>query len=171
MIHPCCHQHAIKIVPTLINRTLQEYDQNKILGKVPKKPGQVHYLSRQPVLREDKKTTKIRAVFDASEGPSLNDCYIPVRISSQRFFLRFLFNFIAILADIKQTFLNIQILKERRDFLRFLWFKNVPPKSDVKLVVFRFLRVVFGATSSPFLLNVAIRHHLSKYLSCDQQFT
>ena len=109
MIHPCCHQHAIKIVQTLINRTLQEYDQNKILGKVPKKPGQVHYLSRQPVLREDKKTTKIRAVFDASEGPSLNDYYIPVRISSQRFFLRFLFNFIAILADIKQAFLNIQI--------------------------------------------------------------
>ena len=25
-------------------------------------------------------------------------------------------------------------------------------------------------TSSPFLLNVRIRHHLSKYLSCHQQF-
>ena len=25
-------------------------------------------------------------------------------------------------------------------------------------------------TGSPFLLNGTIRHHLSKYLSCDQQF-
>ena len=25
-------------------------------------------------------------------------------------------------------------------------------------------------TSSPFLLNGTIRHHISKYLSCDQQF-
>ena len=35
-------------------------------------------MSRRPILRENKGTTKIRAVFDvscASNGPSLNDCF------------------------------------------------------------------------------------------------
>ena len=52
----------------------------------------------------------------------------------------------------------------------FLWYENVNSKSDANLIVCRFLRVVFGVTSSLFLLNGTIRHHLSKYLSCDQQF-
>ena len=57
----------------------KEYGQNKIIKKVPfnEVPGQVHYLPHQPVLREDKENTKIRAVCDAScasDGPSLNDC-------------------------------------------------------------------------------------------------
>ena len=60
--------------------------------------------------------------------------------------------------------------RNNRDFLRFLWYENVNLESDAKLIVYRFLRVVFGVTSSPFLLNGTIRHHLSKYLSCDQQF-
>ena len=58
------------------------YEQNKIIekvpfDKVPKKPGQVHYLPHRPLLRKDKETTKIWAVFDAPcalDRPSLNDC-------------------------------------------------------------------------------------------------
>ena len=60
--------------------------------------------------------------------------------------------------------------RKNRDFLRFLWYESVNSESDAKLIVYRFLRVVFGVKSSPFLLNGTIRHHLSKYLSCDQQF-
>ena len=111
--------------------------------------------------------------FCASDGPSLNDClYSGPNLLSKIFdiFLRFRFNFIAILADIKQAFLNVEISKEHGDFLRFLWYENVNSESDAKLIVYRFLRVVFGVTSSAFLLNGTIRHHLSKYLSCDQQF-
>ena len=109
----------------------------------------------------------------ASDGPSLNDClYSGPNLLSKIFdiLLRFRLNFIAILADIKQAFLNVEISKEHRDFLRFLWDENVNSESDAKLIVHRFLRVVFGVTSSPFLLNGTIRHHLSKYLSSDQQF-
>ena len=115
-------------------------------------------------------------MFDAScasDGPSLNDClYSGPNLLSKIFdiLLRFRFNFIAILADIKQAFLNVEISKEHRDFLRFLWYENVNSESDAKLIVYRFLRVVFGVTSSPFLLNGTIMHHLFKYLSCHQQF-
>ena len=40
--------------------------------------GEVHYLAHHPVVRNDKQTTKVRVVYDASSkqcgGPSLNDC-------------------------------------------------------------------------------------------------
>ena len=101
----------------------------------------------------------------------LNDClYSGRNLLLKKFYilLRFRFNFIAILVDIKQAFLNVEISKEHRGFLSFLIrYENVNSESDAKLIVYRFLRVIFGVTSSPFLL---IRHHLSKYLFCDQQF-
>ena len=37
----------------------------------------------------------------------------------------------------------------------------MPGKSGVKHM--RFNRVVFGNTSSPFLLNATVKHHLSSY--------
>ena len=115
-------------------------------------------------------------MFDAScasDGPSLNDClYSAPNLLSKIFdiLLRFRFNFIVILADIKQAFPNVEISKEHRDFLHFLWYENVNSESDAKLIVYRFLRVVFGVTSSRFPLYGTTRHHLCKHLSYDQQF-
>ena len=77
--------------------------------------------------------------------------------------LRFRFNKIGILADIRQAFLNIAIDNEHVDYLRFLWYDNE------RMVVYRFLRVVFGVKSSPFLLNATIKHHLSKYLDNEKE--
>ena len=65
----------------------------------------------------------MRAVFDAycaSDGPSLNDCvYSGLNLLLKIFYilLRFGFNFIVILADSKQAFLNVQSSKEHRDSL------------------------------------------------------
>lgn len=118
--------------------------------------------------REDKQTTKIRAVFDASckvNGPSLNQClYSGPNLIAKIFdiLVRFRLNKIGILADIKQAFLNIAISREHRDFVRFLWY-DLNSKEE-KIITYRFLRVVFGLTSSPFLLNATLRHHLSKYV-------
>ena len=82
--------------------------------------------------------------------------------------MRFRLNKIAIVADIKQAFTNIGIHKEDQDYLRFLWFENESPNS--KIVVSRHLRVFFGLTCSPFLLNGTIRQHLSQYISSHKEF-
>ena len=127
-------------------------------------------------MREDKETTKLRVVFDAScsngGSPSLNDCLYPRPTLLCKIFdilLRFRLNPIAILSDIKQAFLITEIAKEHQDFLRFLSFED-PFDPSSELVIYRFLRLVFGLTSSPFILNATIRHHLQKFSSSDSEF-
>ena len=59
----------------------KDYEKEGIIKRVPveeiaKEAGTTHYLPHRPVIREDKQTTKIRTVFDASckvNGPSLNE--------------------------------------------------------------------------------------------------
>jgi hypothetical protein len=108
-----------------------EYEKSQIIERVPsdqvaKEPGQVHYLPHRPVIRNDKDTTKIRVVFDAScniNGPSLNECLYSGPNLIANFFdilLRFRLNKIGVLADIKQAFLNVGVDSQHRDFLRFL---------------------------------------------------
>ncbi|XP_057308167.1 uncharacterized protein LOC130646050 [Hydractinia symbiolongicarpus] len=160
--------HALGIYDDYDN-IFKQYVQEGIIEKVGRnelirESGNVHYLPHRAVVREDKQTTKIRVVFDASSkanGPSLNDClYSGPNLLCKIFdvLFRFRLNKIAIIADIRQAFLNISIDQPHRDFLRFLWFE------ENKVVIYRFLRVVFGLTSSPFLLNGTIRQHLNKFL-------
>ena len=59
--------------------------------------------------------------------------------------------------------MQVEIAKEHRDFVRFLWFKDIN-ETPRKITSLRFTRVVFGLTSSPFLLNGTIKIHVSKYL-------
>ena len=105
-------------------------------------------------------------------GISMNDCLYPApnllsKISD--ILLQFKFKYIATLADIKQGFLNVEIAPEHRDFLRFLWVEN-PNVEDTNIIVFRFTGVVFGRTSSPFLLNWTIRHHLENFKFKEHSF-
>ena len=63
----------------------------------------------------------------------------------------------------------VQVAEPGRDVLRFLWVDD--PNSDYpKVIVKRFNRVVFGVTSSPFLLNGTVQHHIAKYATEDLQF-
>ena len=94
-------------------------------------PGSCHYIPHHPVIREDKNTSKIRIVFDASAksaGPSLNDClYKGPQLTPLIFDIltRFRTYAIALTSDIEKAFLQISIEKNDRDFLRFLWFDDV----------------------------------------------
>ena len=159
------------------NNIFKDYLESKIIEKVleveiAKESGSVHYLPNRPVVRQDKEMTKIRAVFDAScayNGPSLNEClYSAPNLLSKIFDILILFrlNPMGILADIKQTFLNVEMSNDHKDFLRFLWYDT----NDLKIVIYRLLRVVFRLTISPFLLNATIRHHLSKCIQFERNF-
>ncbi|KAK3732474.1 hypothetical protein QZH41_003783 [Actinostola sp. cb2023] len=144
-------------------------------GKESATPGIVHYLPHREVIRMDKETTKLRIVYDASAhstGPSLNDClYAGPSLSPLIFdiLVRFRLNKIGMIADIEKAFLNISIKPEHRDYLRFLWVDD-PFSDNAMLKHLRFTRVVFGVTSSPFILNATIRHHLNHYTETDPQF-
>ncbi|XP_015116579.1 uncharacterized protein LOC107040831 [Diachasma alloeum] len=136
-----------------------------IIEKVPNhelaKDG--YYLPHRPVIKENS-TTRIRPVFDASAktklGPPLNDCLgtgpnlielIP------HLLMRFRERRIGVIAAIRKAFLQISIKAEDRDNLRFLW-KESPEQSEYQ--VFRHRRVVFGISSSLFVLGATLDLHL-----------
>ena len=130
-------------------------------------PGDVHYLPHPPIVRDDKETTKIRIVFNASakcSGPSLNEClYSGSNLLSHIFdiLLRFRGKKIGILSDVRQAFLNVGIHDDHKNYLRFLW---LDPDNCNETIIYRFLRVVFGVTSSPFLLQGTLRCHCDRVI-------
>ena len=95
-------------------------------------------------------------------GPPLTPLILEVLI-------RFRAHTVALTADIEKAFLNVAIAPEHRDYLRFLWIDDIL-KDDPQLLVMRFARVVFGVSSSPFLLNATIRFHLDSNRSQDPDF-
>ena len=100
-----------------------------IIEKAPKdcKVGECHYLPQHAIFREDKNTSKIRMVFDASarsEGPSLNDCLFKASQLTPLIFdilHRFRSYSVALTSDIEKAFLQISIEPMERNYLRFLW--------------------------------------------------
>ena len=136
----------------------------------------IHYIPHHAVIRRDKSTTKLRVVYDASaksNGASLNECLHAGPPLAQNIFdimLRFRSHRVALVGDIEKAFLMVHIAEEDRDVLRFLWVKDID-KAEPEVVVLRFSRVVFGLSSSPFLLNATIKHHIGQYEQCDPSFT
>ena len=50
------------------------------------------------------------------------------------------------------------------DFTRFLWLSD-PTNPNSELQVYRFKVVLFGTTSSPFMLNATLHHHFQQFES------
>ena len=115
---------------------LKEYDNvirdqlNKgIVESVPERnegSKRTHYLPHHAVIRQDKATTKLRVVYDASAksmGPSLNDCLYSGPSLTQNIvdiMLRFRAHKVALTGDIEKAFLMIHVAESDRDALRFL---------------------------------------------------
>ena len=74
-----------------------------------------------------------------------------------------------LVGDVQKAFLMLSVALRDRDALRFLWFDN-PLSPFPNPVKYRFTRVVFGVSSSPFLLNATIRHHTEWYKKTDPTF-
>ena len=157
---------------------LQEYDhvikdqlEKGIIEPVPEdaaRPDRIHYLPHHAVIRSDKSTTRVRVVYDASaksDGPSLNQCLHTGPKFNQHILdilLRFRYHRIAVTADIEKAFLMISVTEQDRDVLRFLWVNDIA-EDPPEVCLLRFTRVVFGVSSSPFLLNATIKHHLEQF--------
>ena len=183
-----CHKRLTSLLKRLRQtpQLLTEYDAiiqdqlDKGMVEVVTQPtlavsDQVHYLPHHGVVRQDKATSKLRIVYDASArstGPSLNSCLYTGPKFGQSIFdilLRFRLQQVALIGDIEKAFLMVSVHEEDRDSLRFLWVANSnvePPK----VITLRFMRVVFGVSSSPFPLNATINHHLETYRESDQAF-
>ncbi|GFW64964.1 uncharacterized protein TNCV_392301 [Trichonephila clavipes] len=65
--------------------------------------------------------------------------------------------------DIKVVSPKIQLDEEDRDVTRFLWNEN-PDGPEELIQSYRMTRVLFGVSSSPFLLAATIKHHLKRYV-------
>ena len=129
--------------------------------------GKLHYLPHHGVVQNDKQTTKLRVVFDASakcDGPSLNDClHVGPNFGQNilEILLRFRLHRVALVGDVEKAFLMISVAECDRDVLRFLWIADIN-EPDREVVIMRFTRVVFRVAASPFLLNATIDHHMSE---------
>ncbi|CAG7837087.1 unnamed protein product [Allacma fusca] len=149
------------------NQVFQEWLDLGVIEKVP--ADQVEnfgvYLPHRAVIKASSTTTKVRPVFDASAhekgSPCLNDCLekgpnliedLPIII------IRFREKKVGVVADIAKAFLQLSLAIKDRDFLRFLWWEDYAKKT---IVVLRHRRVVFGVSSSPFLLGAVIQFHLN----------
>ena len=130
-----------------------------------------HYIPHHAV-EKDSPTTPIRIVFDCScrqtsKHPSLNDCLmigLPCCNDLCAILLCFWRHRFGISTDIEKAFLHVQLHPDDRDFTCFYWMKDTTdPLSQFS--VYRFKVIPFGATSSPFILNAVLQHHLNQYTS------
>jgi hypothetical protein len=131
--------------------------------------GLVAYLPHRPVVRVDAETTKVRPVFDGSvhqrgrrslnanleAGPNMNPDIMGIMMRFRRYG-------IAWTADIQKAFLQIEMHPEHEQLVRFLWVDN-PEKEKPEIVEYRWKRLTFGLTSSPFILRVVLTKHLRSY--------
>ncbi|XP_057365013.1 uncharacterized protein LOC130685709 [Daphnia carinata] len=162
--------NRLKKTPALLSAYHQEIEQLRVQNFVEKADlnydGLHTYLPHHPVIRQDKTTTKIRPVFDGAAkskfGPSLNDVLETgpnLNPDLLAVLMRFRLNRIAWIADIEKAFLNITLHPEDSEAVRFLWVTE-PETPGSPLVAYKWKRVPFGLSSSPFLLRVTLNKHL-----------
>ncbi|XGW34573.1 hypothetical protein V3C99_018479 [Haemonchus contortus] len=133
----------------------------------------VYYIPHQAVYKKSSFTTKLRIVFDASSkvrgAVSLNDCIhqgptlLPDLVG---ILLRIRLHRLLLIADVEKAFHQICLQRSQRDATRFLWLKDpYSPPSQGNLRIFRFTRIPFGISASPFMLAAAIRYYLRHFRS------
>ncbi|UYV80585.1 hypothetical protein LAZ67_19000825 [Cordylochernes scorpioides] len=151
------------------NKIFEEWEENGIIERIQtdKDDTLEYFLPHRAVVKSGSSTTPVRPVFDAScktkGGWSLNDCLAkgPNLLELiPDIMLRFRLNKIGVVADIEKAFLQISVAKEDRQFLRFLWWEDGKQEN---LRIYQHKRVVFGVTSSPFLLAATLKLHLEQY--------
>ena len=159
----------------LYGNIINEQEQRNFIERVsstdlPSSKG-IHYIPHHPV-KKHSLTTPVRIVYNCScrqsrKHASLNDCLMvgsPPLIDTANILLRFRLHNYALSTDIEKAFLHVKLAECDRDFTRFFWLsKQNDPESE--FVTYRFKVVLFGSTSSPFMLHATLDYHLNSYHS------
>ncbi|KAL3983862.1 FRAS1-related extracelluar matrix protein 1/2 [Sarotherodon galilaeus] len=127
----------------------------------PMQPGQECWYLPLFGVYHPRKPDKIRVVFDSSasyEGVSLNDVLLTgpdLNNSLLGVLMRFRKEQVAITADIEHMFHCFIVKEDHRDFLRFLWYRDNDPTSDI--VDYRMRVHLFGNSPSPAVAVYGLR--------------
>jgi len=127
----------------------------------------VHYIPHHPVFKESE-TTPLRIVYDCSakadkQSPSLNDCLEtgpPLQPHLFDILLRLRFRRYNISGDIAKAFHQINLTEKDQHLQRVLWYDNLVSRN---ILEYKFTRVIFGATSSPYILGATLEKHIQQY--------
>ena len=118
-------------------------------------------------VRHQEKPGTIRVVFDCAAkindvslnefirpGPDINNLLLGV-------LLRFRVGLFSYSADIETMFYQVKVPKNDKDLLRYVWWRNNVPGSD--MVDMRMTSHPFGACSSPSIANFALKQIVSDF--------
>ena len=129
------------------------------------KPGKIWYLHvPHHGIYQPRKLNKIRVVFDASakymynnislndallQGPDLTNSLVGVLSRFREFPIAFM-------GDIESMFFQVKVPENQQDFQRFLWWPDGNLNGELK--EYRMTVHLFGAVSSPSVVNFVLRH-------------
>ena len=146
------------------DKVVESYVEKEFIEQIPKQPIEGHYMPHHVVFKKSA-TTPLRIVFNASsrpnKGQSLNDCLMTgpsLTAKLHKILIQFRQGTYAVTADISKSFHRIIVDEEDRKFLKFLWINL----NSQELLTFQFKVVLFGAISSPCLLQETLHTHLSQ---------
>ncbi|XP_013161253.1 PREDICTED: uncharacterized protein LOC106113074 [Papilio xuthus] len=112
------------------------------------------YLPHHAVVRDDKDTTKVRVVFNASSkginDVSLNDDLLvgpKLQQDLRHLLMRFRTHRICIVADLVKMYRQVLVHAEDADFQRILW----RPNPDLPIQHYKLLTLTFGTACAPYL--------------------
>ncbi|XP_073963739.1 LOW QUALITY PROTEIN: uncharacterized protein [Choristoneura fumiferana] len=137
-------------------KVMEEYKELNHMQEVPKdqRNNPAVYLPHHAVVREEKETSKVRPVFNASQkgdnGVSLNDELLvgpPLQDDMRSLIMRWRMRKVCYVADIQKMYRQILVTEEDRDLQRILW--RATPDEPVK--DYHLLTVTFGTASAPYL--------------------
>ncbi|GBO03046.1 hypothetical protein AVEN_38550-1, partial [Araneus ventricosus] len=150
---------------------MQDYiDKNQVefAPETPVNKSRTFYLLHHVVKQQKNQNVKYRTVFDVSSHspghPSLDEVLekgpnlLPEILAT---LLCFRLHKQAIICNGSQVFQQLTLREEDRDATRFLWFrieKNADEKTHLlnDILIYRFSRLPFGLSLSPFLLSASL---------------
>lgn len=138
-------------------QVFEEYLQLGFMEKVPETEmdnTETVYLPHHAVIRNDKDTTKLRVVYDASckykNAVSLNDTLMTgptLQPELRHLLMRWRQQPICLAADVIKMYCQVKVSKEHTNYQRLLWKESLEENAQD----YRLLRVTFGTAAAPYL--------------------